>query len=346
MSLSDFEILQLEVSGIFISLCAIICTIISLILIYQLLCDKSLNIYGRKKKNVMPLSSKLLVITCISASTLQTWGDLIRHLICFIVNRNIYYYPLNNYMCIADLFYFTATLSFYIIAISRVYITFKTTTYSLNNFVLLLFGFLIFLSFILSIYYVIIVALSPNPATHFFDTYDLPIVYIMMGLDCTLNTSLLILFIWKLRDVLSMKLVNFGIVRVTGSELASHGVYEEDNIFRLFTLITRHTLLFGIAIITNQMWSIGLILADGIYHNKHYPNPFTIFCFRSLESTANCIALLLSFKTNEGLYIKCCKCCHNKFEKCIICCVQCNLDHIMSEKKQALNQQGIQPDQS
>ena len=117
-------------SIIFIGACTITCTALSIILSFQLFAEKhSRRDQQSPKVNIF---SKLLLFSCVLISTLCEWADLVRHVICYIQNKNLYYYPLNNIMCFADFLYYAANVLFYTIAISRLQISFHGSQYAIS----------------------------------------------------------------------------------------------------------------------------------------------------------------------------------------------------------------------
>lgn len=311
---------SLEISIYIILFCVVLSTFIVMIMLYQIFCGK----INQKRKNKMQRFNKLILCICIMASTLCQWCDFIRHLICYVYHKDIYYYPLNNIMCISDLFYYIAAISFYIIAVSRLQISFRDTTYAMNTCTLSFFYSLICISFGLSIYYVIFVSLQPPESVEngkkqktFFDKYETIPIFMIMCNDAMINIGLLFLFVKKLRDVLSDKLMGKIEDKNSMNDNNDNKVSIDGLDQNLLTLISRHTLLFGTAIITNQIWFLGLLFQNGIISNKLtfdiYVSPF---CFRSLENMANCIVLFLGLRKNNYCYLLICGCCHKRIEKC------------------------------
>eukprot|EP01084_Bolivina_argentea_P090827 163574_1 len=220
-------------STIFIGVFTTLCTIISITLILQL----------KYKTFRMDPLSKCLFVCCVLSSTLCEWADLSRHIICyFFYNNNVYFYPLNNIYGCADCFYYFGAISFYLIATYRLQRSFTGTSYSLNCCVLAFFYTLIALAFIVAIFFVVIVFIIPkndkatkNYYFSFFVHYDTIPLILMSIIDLILNTSLLILFISKLKQLLSGRLINCDIFALKDSNN-----YLYDSSVKLSLLITRH----------------------------------------------------------------------------------------------------------
>eukprot|EP01084_Bolivina_argentea_P279123 477142_1 len=308
--------LDLLISIGFLLICALLCTLTSITLIPQVIKDKE-QIPQQKKK--MALISKIFLISCACVATMDVYADLFRHVMCYIFKKDLYYYPLNNIMGFADFLYYFGSVLFYLIAISRLQISFHSTHYAINCYILLFFYTLIAATFILGTFYTMIVFLTPKDSNtnktndfsdHNFWAYYDTIPMIMLGvIDFILNTALLILFVSKLNQLTSSKLLN-----------CDRNIFRNKNaeIFRtsskLFMIMTRHTILFTFAIAANQIWYIAVL----VQLNFDVPYFITSFCFRSLGNATNCIVLFLSFKQNLVCYLTICQCCHHNIRKCFI----------------------------
>ena len=122
-------------SMIFIAILTALCTILAIILIYQL-CSSSCTREQRQQQTFrINLFSKLLLLSCVLVSTSCDWADVTRHIICYVHDKGLYYYPLNNIMCFADFLYYLGAILFYTIAISRLQVTFNGTQYAISKFV-------------------------------------------------------------------------------------------------------------------------------------------------------------------------------------------------------------------
>ena len=121
---------NLPASIIFISFLSLICTIICIILICQLFCS---NRRIKKKQSDAVLLSNVLIILCVIISTVCQWSDLIRHVLCYTTNQNLYSYPLNNIFCFADFLYYLGSCVFYTIAIYRLQISFAGSRYEIKR---------------------------------------------------------------------------------------------------------------------------------------------------------------------------------------------------------------------
>ena len=207
-----------ELSIPWISVGAIICIACLIILSYQLYCttewkanSESLNDEERNNARL----SRSLIMTCVIASTLCQICDLTRWVSCYALNKSLFYYPLHQIMASSDLFYYIGCISFYSIAVSRIYFAFYGSHYAIKRVWINLYLFLLMISIIAAIFYCIIVALQPkqNP-DQFFITYNTPTVIILSLNDFILNVTLLILFVSKLRKIMTQTLITNEVYQV------------------------------------------------------------------------------------------------------------------------------------
>ena len=111
------------VSIIFISLFTIICSVSAIVLFWQLFCGETSRIHA---------VTKWLIFLCVIVSTLCEWADLSRHVICSVIGEdNLYFYPMNNIMGGADFLYYLGGILFYVIALSRLQISFHGSQYAI-----------------------------------------------------------------------------------------------------------------------------------------------------------------------------------------------------------------------
>eukprot|EP01084_Bolivina_argentea_P130935 231144_1 len=151
---------DLKISSIFVGIFTFICSLLTIILIFQLFCDKkNKQINYKAQSNIIP---KLLIFLCVIVSTICEYADLTRHLICYVEHKDLYYYPLNNIMFFADFLYYLGSILFYIIAISKLQISFHGSQYSISCIIMSFFYILIGCALILAGYYSIVVYISPN----------------------------------------------------------------------------------------------------------------------------------------------------------------------------------------
>ncbi len=290
---------------------------------YQLYCQNNTSVSAKTKK--MDICSQVLIISCVIVSTLSSISDLARHVYCYIINKGLYYHPFNNYMAFADLLFACSSILFYLIAISRLQVSFYGTSYAISWYFLFCFYGLSFCFFILSIYYAIIVYLTPRITVDTFYQHYAAIPFIIIGsIDLILNTSLLYIFILKLKQLLSIRLLNCDIRNLKDYE----NCYTVKAYSRLLILMTRHTLLFSLAILTNQIWYIAVLIRIYVLpsHSDMHLSNLCVYN-RTLSNLSNCIVLFLSLGSNHKIYSNLCGCCHQKIQNCFVENISLNLNY-------------------
>ena len=172
----------------------------------------------------------------------------------------------------------------------------------------------------LAVYYSYIVYSTPNDNDEysvFWVKHDtIPMITIGV-IDFILNISLLYLFIDKLKQILQVRLLfSSDVYRLINDDINSQEEEDHDSTQSrdLLRLMTRHAILFGIAIITNQVWYITVL----VQYNQNINFYLSHFCFRTLENTANVIVLFLGLKANWNCYMCLCGCCHRNIQTCFI----------------------------
>ncbi len=287
-----------------ISICAVICTISTLVLLYQAYCQNT----GNERDQILSTKTKpyfnFLLFICFLASTLCEYCDLTRWIIAIKTGKGLFFTPLNQSMAIANFFHQVGAFSFYIIAMARVYDCCKTTYYPINKRLMIGYTFFIVIGSITAMYYVIIVAIQPPHDTYyFFPKYNTPAMIMLMIIDFLLNATLFILFIYKLNQLLTQRLIKDSIYSF--GSIDDNGKTQCD-----IDLIIRYSVLFTFAIITNQLFFTANMVnhvVDGVSDHFHW----IIYCFRGIENAANCVVLLLALNGNHPYYLVVCGKCHS-----------------------------------
>ena len=264
------------------------------------------------------------------ASTLCVYCDFIRYTICAVYSINAESYPLNQIMCIADFLLFVGDGAFYTLAIYRLYISFLDTVYMIRRSVIHLFTAMILVQCVAALYYCVFVALqpkSPENANAFFARFLTPVVALLAINDLILNGSLLMLFVSKLRASLTDTLVSNSIEQI-GSSL--------DTISNtMVDVICRHSLLFGFAIISNQLFFISNINVFLLWRNIDDLH-FTVFCCRALENVSKSLVLFLGLKQNRHFYTKMCMQCHKGLAFCFVQSTQQKVNEELESRRSQL----------
>ena len=126
--------------------------------------------------------------------------------------------------------------------------------------------------------------------------------------DFILNLSLFILFVYKIKNKDSME----------GMEIADDlsGINNEHNSEQkaIWNVMIKHCILFGIALFSNQMWSLTVIVVDLTSVDLKYGFAsalIRIYMTRSVQLMINTVILWLVLKINNDRYVKICKCAHS-----------------------------------
>ena len=170
------------------------------------------------------------------------------------------------------------------------------------------------LCYLLNSYQVVISAIAAIihtlVITFFYHSWDdwvqrgLPATYVLSANDFILNSSLFILFYVKLKQA---------IINIEKMHYHRRGTVLTKGLFRL---MAKHSVLFGIAIITNQFFFFGVMLmaVTDLGHDDFSMGLIMILVLRSTEDLINALALCLVLKNNESLYRNCCSSCHSLTE--------------------------------
>ena len=237
-------------------------------------------------------------MTIMISFTLCTIGDLIHVLIHY---HNASYHKLkrntisdDRYAAIVDAIYFFGDVLFYLLILLRISIPFE-----LNKGMSYLLRFIIFIFGITSTVYCICLFLHINDYNAGWNW----IVFILSFTDLLLTPCILIIFILKMKKT---------IINVDPS-LSKES---EKNVNLMTNIMTKHAVLFGIAIFINQGFYMTLIY-------DHFVNDYTVISYvsatygiRSIETLANTLILWLLLRINYEKYITICRCCHILIGKC------------------------------
>eukprot|EP01084_Bolivina_argentea_P241063 404787_1 len=228
-----------------ITICLLLSILVAILLIY-----KSLS----HKNSLSNLYITISIICCIGC-LLCLISDTTRLYYCSLLDIFLFDPLITKINTFGDFGYYLGANSFYVIAIIRIHLTFKDTQYAISKKLYLLFVIIMNITILTSIYYIIIVGLMDSVA--FFYKYAVPAIIVLMINDCILNTSLMLIFVLKLKktvlNIESQQIMDFN------GKLSTH-YRSSKNMIRIITL---HLTLFGIAILTNQLFLASLL--SGLY---------------------------------------------------------------------------------
>eukprot|EP01084_Bolivina_argentea_P124589 220766_1 len=204
---------------------------------------------------------------------------------------------------LADSLYYIGTVIFYTLLVFRIHFVFnQSAQFKLSRFTLTILGVMIGISAVAAIWYIIIITFFFKSWTDWV-RYGIPATYVLSANDFVLNVTLFCLFYAKLRALIK----SFRKYASGNASIASTS--------KLFDIITKHSVLFGSAIITNQLFFAGvMVMAFTDLGQKNFTaGLLMIMTLRSIEMLVNVCALWLVLKMNVHAYICCCGSCH----KCV-----------------------------
>ena len=196
---------------------------------------------------------------------------------------------------IADIFYFLSSIVFYSLLFTRI-----SAVFGLNKMTRSLLIFLIFLLALLSIIFIIAIITVLNNRSKF--VYLALIDAAISITDFVLNVTLFVIFYRKLR---------YSII----GEVLTKDYQIKVNL--ITNILTKHCVLFGIAIIANQFFFIYIII-HWLHVNEHtvISDRIIPFVIRSSESFINITVLCLVLQIYYKQYISLCKYCHLCVGRC------------------------------
>ena len=137
-----------------------------------------------------------------------------------------------------------------------------------------------------------------------------------MANDFIINFLLCILFVVKLRQVV----FEFEVIHNWDLSSVHHredSEFSDDSSltrkgYHLLDVVTRHSIIFGIAIFTNQVYFIsGLFISFSKLVENNFAHAAGLSVgLRAWENVVNLFALWISLSMNVNIYMKLCKFCH------------------------------------
>ena len=276
------------------ALCALIVSCVCLHGIYKLCIRDSSSWINASNRN-------LTVITMLAFS-LCSVGDFTKETLRF------FYFPEKRAIgrmeetsiLLNDALYYLGNVMFYVLLLVRL-----RSLFELNNIVWLALALLIGLAVVGSIGYLVLVALSMHDPTHYLTYFGYLFIALSFN-DFVLNTSFFVVFFEKLRrDILGRMEV----------ELMPAAYQREVHL--LSNVMTKHCVLFGAALLVNQLFFV-----YGIY-NTLLPHAHTIetdkvniYAVRAVENAVIVSVLGLALSVNYDRYICLCRGCHACVARC------------------------------
>eukprot|EP01084_Bolivina_argentea_P177037 306229_1 len=309
--------------GIFL----ILTTLILIKLVIQLCTVKHI----RKWHRYMTLISALFNTLCSSC-------DLIHIVWCFIINGTLVSHVFDEIIVASDVFYYIGDLALYILLISRIHYTFQNTLYAVRKCTLTFFAVLICVSALCAAHYCIVIVVIKDEDQVI--QYNIPAVTTLEITDLILNMSLIVLFIWKLKQLATFihDIENSNELSIqTTSPMHPSSIFTESEKHskrkitakaslqinnkqnNLIILITKHTVLGSIVVVTNQCYWIGYMIVSYLLHAEESDGHVAfVYGIRVFENFMNVLVLYLALTINRKYYRNLCFFCDNCCYKCIL----------------------------
>lgn len=266
---------------------SVVALILTIHMIYELCFVDSSQWIAEKYRNLTIIISVLFTLTSIM--------DGIHITVKYYVFPNNY--PVKNELVIttlADLFYFIGDIMFYILILLRIYVPFNV-----NIYVIYFLSFLITVSGVSFLLYLVGIYEVFDDVDYFWPMID----SISTLNDLALNVTILSIFTIKLKQMIA--------------EIdASLSLQAEKNVNLVSHVIVKHCLLFGVAMIINQLfftWNTYEVLASLEIYIWHL---YVGYSIRAIENVTNVLVLWLVLRVNYDKYILCCGRCHKCVGKC------------------------------
>ena len=197
---------------------------------------------------------------------------------------------------INNFFYYCGNIVFYSLLLRRV-----NETFGLKKCISSFLSTVIFIEALSSICYLLTICLLSGQSIY------LGVCAMLMGIaDLILNCTLFITFWLKLKNSI-----------LGDGDIITKSYEKKVNLIR--NIMTKHCVLFGIAIITNQVYFSTIVYNQLIDSNLSIrQNHITSVIIRAFEITVNVCALWLVLRINYNQYICLCRYCHLCIGKCCI----------------------------
>eukprot|EP01084_Bolivina_argentea_P208999 356113_1 len=270
---------------------------------------------------------RIMTIHCMISYIFCCIADICHIALAKIQNQRLYEPHFHIVETVADIWFFTANISLYILIIGRLYFTFKLSAYKLSQWIVIGLLFLISLQITLTIIYCIGLFLDSKHNNYSFElgaTISVEAVN-----DFIINTILLILFTTKLRKLIMT-------IKMPQSNVSSpierkHSIYtaaliighqmDTDIVKRrqmLLKVIARYTIISCWIIICNQLW-VTCNMIFYLFTSHDEITAVIMYLLRDFGATVIVLLLYLHFKFNWDTYFFLCRVCHNT---CYQCCLQ------------------------
>ena len=276
-------------------------------------------IVNDSKTRKLSLSQQILHNISLSSFMLATTCDMLHGFGAYISNTNI----LSHHVVwvftvhvLADAFYYTSSLSLYIILINRLFSTFSNTAYAISNWFYYWISVQILIQIILMIAYIMILIIDDCQSRLGCDRMGLASGLITAN-DYILNIVCIALFVKKLRELIVTKLKTEVSEWMDQESSKSVKAYVNEVMIdnkmnnNLLTVITKQTVIGTFVTLINQLF------ATCAFFMLLFDTPETVdrmvmiaYLLRGVEGAFLCSLLYIALIINEKEYNKTCKYCH------------------------------------
>eukprot|EP01084_Bolivina_argentea_P143325 251727_1 len=276
----------------------LICFMILLFITLFHTCQQYCSFIDRQETYVFKFLTLFTILSCLVCSSLD-----IVHITIHFIECSFFQSKLESIIAgFADIAYFIGS-------IIKIWFVFKGTIYEISLCTLTVLGFLVSVIIFFAVWHCNDTAFQQHKSDY--NPKERPATDALSAADLVLNVVLFSLFWYKLRQT---------IVCVQIDQSVNQN-YNPSN--RLLEIISKHSILFGVAMITNQCFYIGIILEEYFRIDKiNYTEAILIlFSARALENLVNALVLWLMLAINLKLYFKLCGICHTKMQNCCKICI-------------------------
>ena len=209
---------------------------------------------------------------------------------------------------VADAFYFTSTLSIYVLFLSRLVITFRESDYRMSTLSIALFSILFCVALCNMVVYVLYIGKAFSVERNY--------IISLMCLELAISLSLTFLFVYKLRQLTvsrtSMSLREWA----PAMNNANASIQLDAQSIKMLSVLTRYAILsitaicFGLTFYAVELYQI---LCMRVPTEASFS---VMYACRELEVLVCMLSLYLSFVSTRPQYDRVCGCCHSVCFRC------------------------------
>ena len=265
------------------------------------------QLYGKKSDVSTRWYLKMLTILTMIAYTSCTIGDVIHMIIRFgnYLASNEWHLSESYLAGINDAVYYFGNFIFFVLLFMRI-----KTSFQLTKAIMYYLSMLLIMSIMCSIIYCFIIFYFVGKPGVTLNNYLLITSYPLSITDLLLNMSLFFLFICKIKNKDTMEGIEIA-DNISTQSSNSNGPVSISNNRVIWNVMIKHCVLFGIAMISNQLWYVTTIIDALEISNTNFSSVLIRdYTARSVENTINIVILWLVLTVNNDKYVRLCNCWH------------------------------------